>query len=216
MARFIEKIGTSSWRVKLTRRLSTYQYFLPFPKQKYSPYNSPTTPIPGKINMNASRCRREQTKRPRVQTLSDGIAMLQCRRYVTNLALPLSNKLSKEVATDITVRIVGSGYRAFRQNVRPLIIFLYRGTQKIPVGEIETSDIPHEKRLSKTRGHRYIRCLLRRERNGLLLPRPHRHTGTRAHDNPTRDKTFGHVLRARRPRPRTTPDDFHYPDPAET
>ena len=61
--------------------------------------------------------------------------MLQCRRYVDNLELPVSNTFPKEVMTDINVLTVGSGHRVFRQMYRPLVIFLHRGTPNIAVRE---------------------------------------------------------------------------------
>ena len=129
-----------------------------------------------------------KTKRLRVQGLVRKISMMQCRRYVDNLELPVSNTLPKEVKTVINVLTVGNGHKVFRQMDRPLIIFLLRGTPNIAVRESKTPETPHENRLAKTRGHRHILCLSRLKRNGFLRPRVKRYAGTSAHDNSIRDR----------------------------
>ena len=76
--------------------------------------------------------------------------MLQCRRYVDNLELLVSETLAREVMTDVNVLPVGSGRKVFRSMGRPLVIFIHHCTPNIAVRENKTPEIPHENRLVKS------------------------------------------------------------------
>ena len=90
-----------------------------------------------------------KTTRLCVQRIGEKIAILQCRRHVDIIVLPVANTLPKEVLTDITVFAIGSGRRVFRQMNRPLVICLHRVTPNIDVPKNKTPEVPHENRLAK-------------------------------------------------------------------